>query len=60
MNDVCETWSSPWVELQKALARAPAPAFRVQSGSRGAGTWLERASNRLEDKPTERRSGIRG
>jgi hypothetical protein len=47
MNDVCDTWSSPWATLQKTLAKAPAaPASMpggVPGGAPGADTWLGRA-----------------
>jgi len=43
MNDVCDTWSSAWAELQKTLAQAPAPNSRMQSSLPGANTWLGRA-----------------
>jgi len=51
MNDVCDTWSSAWVTLQKALAKTPAPTSRVQSGTLGAGSWLGRARHRTEWNP---------
>jgi len=53
MNDVCDTWSSAWAELQKALARAPAPISRMQSSLPGANTWLGRARHPTTRKPVQ-------
>ena len=50
MNDVCDTWSSAWATLQKALAKTPAHTG-VQSGTLGAGSWLGRARHRTEWSP---------
>jgi hypothetical protein len=51
MNDVCDTWSSAWVTLQKALAKTPAHTSGVQSGTLGAGSWLGRARHQTEWNP---------
>jgi hypothetical protein len=53
MNDVCDTWSSAWAELQKTLAKAPAPASRMQSSVPGANTWLGRARHPAAWKPMQ-------
>lgn len=53
MNDVCDTWSSAWAELQKTLARAPAPIPMMQSSLPGANTWLGRARRPAAWKPVQ-------
>jgi len=57
MNDVCDTWSSPWAELQKTLAKAPAPTSRMPDGTPGgvpgANTWLGRARHPVAWKPLQ-------
>jgi hypothetical protein len=54
MNDVCDTWSSPWAALQKTLAKAPAPTSvsgGVPGSVPGANTWLGRARHATAWKP---------
>jgi hypothetical protein len=53
MNDVCDTWSSPWAELQKTLAKTPAPTSRMQNSVPGANTWLGRARQPAAWKPVQ-------
>jgi hypothetical protein len=51
MNEVCDTWDSAWVTLQKTLAKAEAHHSRVQSGVLGASSWLGRARDRAACAP---------
>jgi hypothetical protein len=39
MNGVCNTWSSRWSALQKALAKDPGQTSQMK----GADSWLGRA-----------------
>jgi hypothetical protein len=52
MNDVCDTWRSPWAALQKTLAKGPAALTYTMPGGvpdavpgavPGGDTWLGRA-----------------
>jgi hypothetical protein len=51
MNEVCDTWNTAWVTLQKALAQAEAHDSRLQSGVLGASSWLGRARDRAAGAP---------
>jgi hypothetical protein len=48
MNDVCDTWSSPWAALQKMLAKTVPHTSGTQGGVPGTGSWLGRARNRKQ------------
>jgi hypothetical protein len=54
MNEVCDTWNSPWSALQKALAGVPAHTPRMPGGNLDASTWLGRARDLSEGKPLRR------
>jgi hypothetical protein len=50
MNEVCDIWSSPWLDLQRRLAkeaRSNSSALsRTPPASRDPTNWLGRALNR--------------
>jgi hypothetical protein len=59
MNDVCDTWSSPWATLQKTLAKSPAALTYAKPGGvpadvpadvPGADTWLGRARHAVGNR----------
>jgi hypothetical protein len=43
MNDVLDSWSSPWRAFHKSLAAGAPHAERKQDQTPGAGSWLSQA-----------------